>query len=689
MRFAPVADAQKAVHGRELEVLHALRIDWTGARTHIRCPFPNHTDRHPSWRWDSGEHRAFCTCTPHALSIFDTWMRIKSCGFAEACTEVMLAIGRTDLVRDTDAKKKTKDAIVKPGGCTLSQLSQAKGLPIPFLLEQGLRDIAHQGVQAVEIPYRGTGSVRYRTALEKPETGPDLRFKWKAGSKAVPYGQDHLSLAREKGYCVLAEGETDTLTLRLHDFPALGIPGATTWQDDRDAVLLNGIDTIFLCAEPDEGGAAFLKRFARSTLRPRLQIIHFDEDGPKDPNALYLLDRDGFGTAMQAKLDAAVVYTPPPREPRDQPRDDDRPGQPLELIDREPWPEPVESAELIDEVIRQIKRYVVIGDDAVIATALWVAASYCFDIFHIFPRLLVTAPTKRAGKSTLMGVVRELVNRPLAAINIAPAAMFRTIDVARPTLLLDEADSFIRDNEALRGILNGGHERSGTVIRTVETGRKGDYRPRTFSVFSPIALAAIGRLHGTIEDRSIVINLQRRRRDELVDSFRAARVGDLNVLGRKIARFVTDNGVTLMNADPVMPDVLFSRDADNWMPLLAIADVAGGIWPGLAREAAERLIETDDREDRLTSLLSDIRDAFDRKNTDLLETKELLEILLAREDRLYADQKLTANKLGIWLSKAKLPKAEQVWTDGRNARCYRRAKFEDAFTRYLRPRSGG
>jgi putative DNA primase/helicase len=701
MRFVPVEDAQKAVYGRELEVLRSLRIDWTGARSHIRCPFRGHADRNPSWRWDGEASKAFCTCTSHALSIFDVWMKIKNVGFAEACVEIPLALGRTDLIRDTDTmpKKTASKAITgassaTPTGCTLATYAAFKGLPPQWLRDElGLHDVELKTKAfigpAVEIPYRGVDNppVRYRTALTKSGEGlKDERFLWKYGSKTRPYGVDRLPDAQKQGFCLVVEGESDCHTLWYGGFPCLGVPGNTNWNDDRDASLLADFPVIYIVAEPEQSGEIFLRRFARSSLRPKLRVIHFDDIGAKDPSELYLRDRDGFKTAIQALIDGAIPFTPPARKSRREhaQEDDDRPGQPLELIEREPWPESVNGAELIAALTAQIRRYVVMIEDLAIATALWIVASYVYDYFHIFPRLFVTAPTRGAGKSTLLDVVAKLVNRPLLATNITPGALFRVIDLVHPCLLLDEADTYVRDNEPLRGVINGGFDRNGFVIRSVEGGKRGDYWPRGFPIFGPLALAAIGRLHGTIEDRSIIISLQKRRDDEPIDSLRAGRVDHLTELARKIARFVKDNGAVLGASDPTMPSSIHSRDADNWRPLISIADAAGGIWPNLGREVAERLIATDDREDKLTNLLSDIRDAFKEKNVDTIGTAELVNILTAREDRLYGEQKLTTNKLGVWLKKAKLPKAEQVWTDGRNVRSYRRERFEDAFKRYLR-----
>ena len=42
--------------------------------------------------------------------------------------------------------------------------------------------------------------------------------------------------------------------------------------------------------------------------------------------------------------------------------------------------------------------------------------------------------------------------------NITAAAIFRTVEAARPTLLIDEADSFLSDKEDIRGVLNAGYD---------------------------------------------------------------------------------------------------------------------------------------------------------------------------------------------------------------------------------------
>jgi hypothetical protein len=78
----------------------------------------------------------------------------------------------------------------------------------------------------------------------------------------------------------------------------------------------------------------------------------------------------------------------------------------------------------------------VLGEAEAAAVVLWIVGPHAFNSFSIFPRLFLTAPEKGCGKSTLLDVLSRLVPRPLGASNIKAAALFRTIEAARPTVRL-------------------------------------------------------------------------------------------------------------------------------------------------------------------------------------------------------------------------------------------------------------
>ena len=174
--------------------------------------------------------------------------------------------------------------------------------------------------------------------------------------------------------------------------------------------------------------------------------------------------------------------------------------------------------------------------------------------------------------------------KALPTANVSAAALFRVVEGYRPTLLVDEADTFLAESDDLRGVLNSGHRRGGSVLRTVGD----DHEPRAFATYAAVAIGIIGSLPDTLADRSIPVDLKRKLSSEVTESFRIDRVGHLEVLARKAARWAADNADAIAAADPDMPPGVHSRAADNWRPLFAIADAAGGEWPKRARAAASQ-----------------------------------------------------------------------------------------------------
>jgi len=196
-------------------------------------------------------------------------------------------------------------------GITLQQYADAKGFPLPFLKGLGLADCKNKGQARVRIPYMDShgheSSIRYRLSLE----GKD-RFRWKKGSKALLYGLWRRDYAKTEEYITLVEGESDSQTLWLHGESALGLPGAGTWNEDW-AEHLEGVPTIYVVIEPDQGGEATLKWIAKSQIRDRVKIIS-DLKGYKDISELHLRDQDNFKTQWEAILQKAKSWHEVERE---------------------------------------------------------------------------------------------------------------------------------------------------------------------------------------------------------------------------------------------------------------------------------------------------------------------------------------------------------------------------------------
>jgi putative DNA primase/helicase len=375
-------------------------------------------------------------------------------------------------------------------------------------------------------------------------------------------------------------------------------------------------------------------------------------------------------------------------------------GRALDLPAPEPWPKPVDGAELLDDITAAIQRHVVMTEHTARGCALWCLHTYLLDCFLISPRLAIRSATHRCGKTTLLDTISHLALRTLSSANVTAASVFRVIEACRPTLLIDEADTFLPGAEELRGVINSGHRKGGTVIRTVGD----DHEPRAFSTYAACAIALIGTLPATLHDRSApVIDLKRRLRSEKVDNFRLDRTAHLDVLARKAARWAADKAEQIRDTDPELPAVLFNRDADNWRPLLAIADVAGGKWPKQGREAAALYCTVAGVGDasQLELLLADIRELFAAKQADAntsaseieVSSAEMVKALGALEGRPWAEmgksrKPLTQNRLARLLNPLHIAPGA-IGPEEARVRGYRRSQFQEAFDRYLAPLSEG
>jgi hypothetical protein len=360
-------------------------------------------------------------------------------------------------------------------------------------------------------------------------------------------------------------------------------------------------------------------------------------------------------------------------------------GREVVLPEPKSWQDPVGGAALLDQIVYAIQRYVVLPDHAARACACWVVHTFLTEQFLFSPRLSISSPTKACGKTTLLDVVSRLVLRPLLAANVTPAAVFRVIEKYRPCLLIDEADTFLGVNDELRGVLNSGHRKGGAVLRVSGD----DLEPRLFTTFGACAIALIGTLPSTLADRSVHIELSRRRPNEPVESYRPDRAGHLEQLARQAARWAQDNAIAVGASDPEMPEEITNRARDNWRVLKAIASVAGGKWPGFIDEAAKAAQGRDGGEtSRLELLLGDIRAVGFIDNQTEVRSADLVQRLIDMEGRPWAElsrgKPLTQNGLARLLRPLAIG-PENVGPENGRARGYKRAQFHDAFERYLAP----
>jgi hypothetical protein len=275
-------------------------------------------------------------------------------------------------------------------------------------------------------------------------------------------------------------------------------------------------------------------------------------------------------------------------------------------------------ADLLEQTMAFVRRFVVIGETELVAIALWNAHTFVYDLAPATPYLHPHSPEPGSGKTTLLDVLALTARGAIQADNLTEAVLFRLIDEERPTLLFDEIDAvFGKKNsdstEGIRQVLNSGYRRGKRAWRCVPP--KHDLR--SFDVYCPKATAGLHELPGTLAHRSIPIEMKPPRPDELYEELDVEEAGDeAEILGTNLRSWAEDAADVLVD-QRLRPQKLTELDArgnEIWRILLRIADHAGGDWPERTRLAAVELSGRARRHEDASSgvkLLGDVRDLFD------------------------------------------------------------------------------
>lgn len=357
----------------------------------------------------------------------------------------------------------------------------------------------------------------------------------------------------------------------------------------------------------------------------------------------------------------------------------------------EPWPEPVDGNLLLLDIAKVLRLFVVLPKWVAETLALWNLHTYAFLLRNVSTYVGIESPQKQCGKTTLLTLLSQLVCRPEIAANISPSAFFRVIEETRPTLLIDEGDTFLKRHGELRGTLNAGYTKdSAYVVRVANQPKESEAgtvsRLVRFSCFCPKAIASIGRLPETLADRCIVIRMQRKTAAEACERSRNV---DFLELKRKCVRFVMDHADAIASARPNVISGVSDRTADIWEPLHVLAQLAGGEWPEMARQAMAALTASAQEHNPIGSLFLDIMVCFMHGQTDRMFSRTLAAGLDRFVERPWAElrkgKEMTAPLLGRVLRPYGI-RSRTIWIGNEAAKGYLMEDFEESFKRYI-PRS--
>lgn len=354
------------------------------------------------------------------------------------------------------------------------------------------------------------------------------------------------------------------------------------------------------------------------------------------------------------------------------------------VVDITPPTKADDIAPLLNNIEKYISDRTVLPDGASDAITLWCLATCGLNLFNIFPKLTIISPEKRCGKSTVLDLVEAFSHNALFTSNISPASIFRLINERHPTLIIDEADTFItRGSSDMTGIINSGHTKNRAFVYRCE----GDAHKATqFSTWTPMALAGIGTLPSTIMDRSIVISLRRKTSSESVLRILPDLLSAAKNAREELLNWMIDNHQFILDNTVEPPSLGNDRAVDNWLPLFTIANQVGAEWLDKC-EAAYRLLNDYEDEPLLsTQLLADIRDIFSNRNSDKISSADLVTNLVAFKDKPWCEirngRPMSQNGLATMLKIYNI-KPSVIRCKGGAIRGYELDQFTDAFNRYL------
>ncbi len=357
----------------------------------------------------------------------------------------------------------------------------------------------------------------------------------------------------------------------------------------------------------------------------------------------------------------------------------------------------------LDALLRRtadyFRRYVVVDEPVPTVVACWVAMTYVAHLAQSCPYVHWYSPEPGSGKSLALEVTESVAHCPVMADGISPSALFRLIDMLKPSLtfLLDEVDTVFHKNageqaEQLRAVLNAGYRQGRAVWRN--TGPQ--HKPTRFVVYGPKMTAGLRELPPSLHHRSIQVSMKPALPHEARDDFEYDdddRRAEADAIRAALAAWAVEaeDDFTDRARKPDRLDDLDARRNEISRPLLRIADLAAGRWPADVRAGLVTLLVGEDVAEATAGreLLTAVREVFDSRlmlNPDKLSCRDLAEglnILDGYGYRHWNDGNgITTRELGRKLARYGIRVKTIRLGDGSRPEGYDRDQFEDAWARY-------
>lgn len=253
---------------------------------------------------------------------------------------------------------------------------------------------------------------------------------------------------------------------------------------------------------------------------------------------------------------------------------------------------------LLDDVEGWFGRFVAVPDDADLSLlTLWAVHTHLALECYTSPRLLIDSTMPGSGKTTVLDHLSRLCHDPVQAASLSSAAMLaRILDGGIRTILIDETDRSLSPDKPgvgdLIAILNSGYRRGATRPVLVPDKESG-WITKEMDTYAPVAMAGNSpRLPDDTRSRCLRVLLMPDVTGKVEDSDWEFIESEAEELRDRIAVFADEVRDSLPR-EVTLPEGCRGRAKEKWRPLKRVAVAAGGHWPAIADELAQRGLAED------------------------------------------------------------------------------------------------
>jgi len=166
-------------------------------------------------------------------------------------------------------------------------------------------------------------------------------------------------------------------------------------------------------------------------------------------------------------------------------------------------------ARLATEIDTFIKSYLEMPlDSDYLILSMWIFHTYLIENFNTTP-ILYFYGVKETGKSRAGEVLNELAFRAQRLTSLTEATLFRSVELFKPTLIIDEIKLLGKGgNQGLADLMKTTYKR-GLKVSRINLNKYGEDQIEYFDTFSPLVICTTETIPDIIESRCILFIMQK------------------------------------------------------------------------------------------------------------------------------------------------------------------------------------